>query len=648
LVPLEPLLKDFVSKDFLKTSHGASECHDCHGGNPSASSKEESHKGYDPYPSVNNPEKACGKCHSDMVKTISESLHRTLAPYSTILKARSDMTKWDKIDHARERHCGYCHTGCGGCHVSRPKSSQGGFINGHIFKKYPDMINQCTACHGSRIGSEYFGKRGQGDIHALKYNMDCVSCHKTEEMHAAAPVDLKDRYHFKEKVNCVDCHEGLEYGSICDHEIHAGKVQCQACHSQTYTNCYACHTGTDSQGLPYYKNQKDEESMKIGLNYEKAAPGANYNYMLVRHIPANPELFDFYVKDAFKSFDVVPTWKRTSPHNIQRKTWQNATCNNCHGKRDLFLSEKDLLDYEITANRQVVVPDYRVPKEIEKTVKLRIDTSRVRTDMVVDAEWFRNNMGKSSLVIVDARTEDDYSQDHIEGAVSLDPMKGRGGIRWPWNTAKPAQLVDPERLAKILGDTGIAATDHIVVYGEDGWRAGFLLSVLEYAGATNISFLKGGIRTWHELGFPLSRENPLIKPKTFEINPRPKFIVDNKFVKDNLDNPDIILVDVRSLDYPNKLSKHERAIRPGRIPGSIKFPYTALYKDHANLKTPEELIFLTTSCGITPDKTVVLTCNTGAWAGAAFFVLRYLGYPDLRVHEKSWVGWCLQNCDMGY
>jgi len=344
----------------------------------------------------------------------------------------------------------------------------------------------------------------------------------------------------------------------------------------------------------------------------------------------------------------VPTWKRTSPHNIQRKTWQNATCNNCHGKRGLFLYEKDLLDFEITANRQVVVPDCRVPKEIKKTVKLKIDTSRVRVDMVVDPEWLRNNMGKSGLVIVDARTENDYNQDHIEGAISLDPMKGNGGVRWPWNTTKPARLVDPERLAKILSDTGIAATDHIVVYEEDGWRAGFLLSVLEYAGAANISFLKGGIRTWRELGFPLSRDNPLIKPKMFKINPRPELIVDNKFVKDNLDNPNIILVDVRSLDYSNKLSKHERAIRPGRIPGAIKFPYSALYEDHANLKAPEELIFLANSRGITPDKTVVLTCNTGALAGASFFVLSYLGYPDLRVHEESWVGWCSQNRDIGY
>jgi thiosulfate/3-mercaptopyruvate sulfurtransferase len=93
--------------------------------------------------------------------------------------------------------------------------------------------------------------------------------------------------------------------------------------------------------------------MKIGLAYEADAPAADFNFMLVRHIPIDPELFAYYEKDVFAKFDEVPSWKRASPHNIQRKTWQAATCNHCHGNRELFLSGKDLLDYEIKANQKV-------------------------------------------------------------------------------------------------------------------------------------------------------------------------------------------------------------------------------------------------------------------------------------------------------
>ena len=113
-------------------------------------------------------------------------------------------------------------------------------------------------------------------------------------------------------VRCEKCHQSLEHGSVRDHAIHVGKVQCQVCHSQTYVQCYSCHTGKDDQGLYYFTNEKEIESMKIGKNYDKGAPDANYDYMLVRHIPVDLDLFKFYVKDALKNFDNVPNWKRAA------------------------------------------------------------------------------------------------------------------------------------------------------------------------------------------------------------------------------------------------------------------------------------------------------------------------------------------------
>jgi thiosulfate/3-mercaptopyruvate sulfurtransferase len=68
-------------------------------------------------------------------------------------------------------------------------------------------------------------------------------------------------------------------------------------------------------------------------------------------------------------------------------------------------------------------------------------------------------------------------------------------------------------------------------------------------------------------------------------------------------------------------------------------PFSALYMDRGELKSPQELLFLLREQGVTPDKTVILTCDTGALSGAAFFMLRSLGFPDVRVHDASWVGW---------
>jgi thiosulfate/3-mercaptopyruvate sulfurtransferase len=631
VVPLEPFDKVLVSKAFLETDHGQIVCVDCHRGDPAASDKTAAHTGLDPYPAFNNPDSTCGGCHEEIVKSAKNSLHATLSTFTTVLKKRADMNKWPEIDAARKNHCAACHTSsCGGCHVSRPKFAKKGFINGHIFQKHSDPFNQCTACHGSRVGNEYYGMRGQGDVHVAKYDMDCVACHKAEEMHASAPETLPGRYHLNQIVACTDCHQDLENGSVRDHALHIGKVQCQVCHSQTYVNCYSCHVGKDDNGIAYFQNEREVEEMKIGLNYDKGAPGAAFNYMLVRHEPSDLEVFDYYVKDAFTNFDKVPTWKRASPHNIQRKTWQTANCNNCHGNRELFLSAADLLDYEQKANAHVIVSDSKLPAKKEKTTPIKLPYVSVLTGMVVTPEWLHENL--KNVVLIDARDRDGFRGGHIEGAILYDPL--RFGLRDAQNNLNPAANISSN-----FGQAGMGADDHIVVYDKDGRIAGFMAMVLEYVGAKNISLLKGGIEGWERAGYHLSKEAVKPTPKNFNGKARPDFIVNNDYVRKNLDKQNVVIVDVRDIAQAKGLAKHPQATRPGRIPGSVNLPLGALYMDNGELKPPEELLWVLKNKGITPDKTVVTTCNTGLQAGGAFFIFRYLGFPDVRVHDESWVSY---------
>ena len=118
MAPLEPQKKVLVAMEFLDSDHGEIPCETCHGGNADASDK-------------------------------SVALTRT----------NTRPSKWASSATAVNAT-----PGCGGCHVSRPKAVDKGFVNSHLFKARSDLLNQCTACHGSRVGNEYLGKRGQGDI----------------------------------------------------------------------------------------------------------------------------------------------------------------------------------------------------------------------------------------------------------------------------------------------------------------------------------------------------------------------------------------------------------------------------------------------------------------------------------------------------
>lgn len=636
MAPLEPQAKVLVSRGFLSTTHGALACESCHGGNPASLEKTVAHAGFEPMPSVNRPEKACGDCHAEIVATAKGSLHATLATFPRVLAKRADKASWAHVEQARKNHCTACHTSCGGCHVSRPAFAGKGFVKGHDFQRRSDPINQCTACHGSRVGNEFYGQRGLGDVHASR-GMDCVPCHGAREMHAAAPADLPGRYHLKEMPRCTGCHEDLEYGSVREHAIHLGKVQCQVCHSQTYVNCYECHTAKDAEGIPYFQTRRDVEGMKIGLNPDAKAPGAGYRYVLVRHVPSYPGMFDFYGKGALANFGAVPTWKRDSPHNVQRRTWQAASCNHCHGNRALFLSGADLLDYEKAANAKVVVPDGKVPKAIAKTRKVTVDTSKVQAGRVVSARWLRENLAKKNLVVVDARGAEAYGKGHVEGAVSLDPFAS--GLRTGGDAEKPFTLKSHAEVAAVLGRAGLTADDHVVVYDQAGIASMALLAVLEWAGATQLSYLDGGIEGWHAAGFPTSPVPATRAARPFGGKARPELLVSSDAVARLVGTPGTVVLDARAIDRVLGETKVEQATRAGAIPGSLNVPLGALIMDNGVLKQPAELLWMLRTRGVTPDKAVVTTCDTGVAAADAYFVLRWLGFPDVRVHEEAWVVW---------
>lgn len=637
MAPLEPQAKVLVSKDFLATTHGELACESCHGGNPASLDKAAAHTGLVPLPSVTDPQKACGECHGEIVATSKDSLHATLATFPRVLAARAGKAASAHVEEARKNHCAACHTTCGGCHVSRPIFAGKGFVKGHTFQKRSDPIQQCTACHGSRVGAEFYGERGQGDVHAGKAGMDCVACHPAKEMHAAAPAGLPGRYHLKELARCTDCHEGLQYGSVRDHAIHVGKVQCQVCHAQTYVNCYECHVGKDAEGTAYFQGRREDEVLKIGLNHEPKAPGAGYRYMLVRHIPSYPEMFDFYGKDLFPAFAAVPTWKRASPHNIQRRTWQAASCNNCHGNRALFLSSGELSGPELKANQAVVVPDGKVPKKVAKTQPFAVDTSKVRKGMVVDARWLHGNLGKKGVVVVDARSPAEYARGHVEGALSLEPMTA--GLRTGADAPKPFVLKPHAEVTAVLGRAGLSADDHIVVYDQAGFSALALLSVLEWAGASHVSFLDGGIEAWHAAGFHTSTAATAPVARTFGGKARPELVATSAEVARAVGTPRVVVLDARSIHRILGETRHEVAARGGAIPGSVALPLGALMMDNGVLKPPAEALWVLRTHGITPDKTVITTCDTGIAAADALFVLRYLGFADVRVHDEAWVGW---------
>jgi len=370
LAPLELYQKIWVQSSFLETTMGEVACQDCHGGDPKDTNWRTAHEGIVKDPTFPDADKACGECHEDIVSTAKNSLHYTLAPFERIITARAnkeDKKVLSKIFLAKEKHCNHCHASCGQCHVSRPDYVKGGFLAKHEFQKTPPMGTTCAACHGGRVYAEFTGSKNEyaADIHYENEKMTCTGCHTAEQMHSDNS-GADSRFDIPERPDCRDCHQEVfsaQPGND-SHKIHKDKVACQVCHAQANKNCFSCHVGTDKKGLPYFKCKETRMLFKIGLNPKKSKDRP-YNYVVLRHPPADPDLFDFYVKNGLSDFDNLPTWKLATSHNIRRTTPQNKECNNCHGKVSLFLTQNDLAAWERKANTGVTVPIERIPKVIE-------------------------------------------------------------------------------------------------------------------------------------------------------------------------------------------------------------------------------------------------------------------------------------------
>ncbi|MBP7998215.1 MAG: hypothetical protein KA314_02355 [Chloroflexi bacterium] len=399
--PLEAWAKVLVNgESYPETVHGQIACIDCHDGVQSPD-KETAHTGLIANPS-DDPEAACGECHPDVVEMNQYSLHNNLAGYWTVLEPRYDMTDaaaHDAISEMFGNHCDSCHATCGECHVSQPALVGGGFIDGHMFNETPSMTRNCTACHGSRVGNEYLGKHEglMADVHLRMGRMNCVDCHSGHEMHgqpaecqtchtspdAAAVPPADHRYAGVQQPRCETCHVSAALGQdgYEMHQAHGGDLSCQVCHSIAYTNCDNCHVAlSETTGNPYFATDASYQGFYIGLNPIRSYDRP-YQYVPVRHIPVSPESFSFYGADLLTFFNALPTWKYTTPHNIQRITPQAETCNACHGNADLFLTIDKVKPEEVEANLAVIV-DIIPPLIITNTISSTMAITNTMTTTV--------------------------------------------------------------------------------------------------------------------------------------------------------------------------------------------------------------------------------------------------------------------------
>jgi thiosulfate/3-mercaptopyruvate sulfurtransferase len=272
-------------------------------------------------------------------------------------------------------------------------------------------------------------------------------------------------------------------------------------------------------------------------------------------------------------------------------------------------------------------------------------------ELLVETGWLAEQMENPSLRIIDMQAPEAYRQAHIPGAVNIPVDAVTSTV-----DGVPLEF-DEDKVRAALGQAGLAPELSIVIYDNLGMmNAGRLFWTLEYVGHSDVRVLNGGWDKWVKEERPTTDQVPQVGSTIYPIQLEPSKLVTAQQVLNRLDDPNTVIVDVRSpQEYTGEV---KLAARGGHIPGAVNLPWLEVLTggdvvytiepdwraeledpDVERFKPPEEIQQILDELGITRDKTVITYCQT-LWRGAhAYFMLRLMGYEDVAGYDGSWAEW---------
>jgi len=253
--------------------------------------------------------------------------------------------------------------------------------------------------------------------------------------------------------------------------------------------------------------------------------------------------------------------------------------------------------------------------------------------MIPAKEFAAELKTNKSMVIIDVQASDVYAKQHIMGAINI-PHK---------NLYKPGpiegQFKDVEELAAIFGKSGVSNTSKIIVYDDGSQKYNSrVLWVLTYLGATDVSLLHKDMAQMEAARIPMTATPSTLKTTTFIPAVNADMNIDMASVKALNANPNALLLDVREPDEFKGIDKDKKS--QGHLPGAVYLYYKDMLTATGAYKTKEEIIVIAAKAGATPEKEIVVYCQTGIKAAVTYFALKEIaGFPNVKLYAGAYAEW---------
>jgi 3-mercaptopyruvate sulfurtransferase SseA len=270
-------------------------------------------------------------------------------------------------------------------------------------------------------------------------------------------------------------------------------------------------------------------------------------------------------------------------------------------------------------------------------------TAETHQSFLVSPEWLKSNIDKVTLI--DARPQSGYKgqQGHLPGAVNAEwtyfaNMSGKvGSPNW-------GDVLDPATLAKRIGALGVDGKKEVIVYGDGGdWgNAAWVVWILRMTGLKNARVLDGGFTAWKAAGGKTSNTTTTNKAVAYPHTKfDPTYVVTTEWLKDNVNDPAVRVVDVRTdREYSGEIRPFGEA-RPGHIPGATNLSWGEVLTDDFKVMPLPELEAVLTKAGFTDkDQEIILYDTAGVRSSFMTMVFRIAGFKNARNYDASYQAWC--------
>jgi thiosulfate/3-mercaptopyruvate sulfurtransferase len=242
----------------------------------------------------------------------------------------------------------------------------------------------------------------------------------------------------------------------------------------------------------------------------------------------------------------------------------------------------------------------------------------------------------NDTVILDTRPIEDYEAGHIPDAISLTTYNHFVRSTSPIGVTRFQRF-----MASLYSEAGVSTERPVVVYEDRiGTCAARECWMLQYLGHPDAYMLNGGWQGWTGAGGAVETRASIRSPASFIVQPDETMMSGAGEMLACLDNPNALVLDVRSHEEHIGAGGVPCCPRQGRVPGAIWLEWIEMFDPRGGrFKTGEAIARVLEERRISPDRELFVYCHRGARAAIVFYALRLAGRYNVRNFIGAWHEW---------